>query len=422
VAEVPSSVAVTRVHHHRRTWKQFVTVMGPGVVSGAADNDPSGVITYIQVGATTGFSLLWLMLLSTPMLYYLEEMSTRVGAVTKRGMSRVLRARYGPAAAALIVLPLVATNALTIGADLAGTASGAQLLTGISWAWWIVPITVVIGYTLVFASYRTLSRFLLILTPLFLLYVITGFIVHPNWHQVLRATVVPSAQFMPKFFEAALGLLGATLTPYMFLWQTTETVEARLTVRELRTENVDVAVGMTYANLVFYFIILVAAATLYGRGAGIETVTQAATALAPLAGSAAAALFAVGIVVSGFLSVPVMAACSAYALAEMLGWRGGLDRKVGQARGFYVLLTASLLVGAATPLLRISPVALMFWSQVVNGFLLAPLFIVLLMVANDPRVVRAHRNGLTANLVGWGTVLLTLGLAVLTVRQLVLGG
>ncbi|HYM70441.1 MAG TPA: divalent metal cation transporter [bacterium] len=413
---------MTRVHHHRRTWKQFVMVIGPGVVSGAADNDPSGVITYIQIGATTGFSLLWLMLLSTPILYYLEEMSTRVGAVAKRGMTRVLRARYGPTAAALIVLPLVATNALTIGADLAGTAAGAQLLTGISWEWWIAPITAVIGYTLVFASYRTLSRFLLVLTPLFLLYVVTGFVVHPDWHQVLRATLVPSVRFTPTFFEAALGLLGATLTPYMFLWQTTETVEARLTVRELRAENVDVAAGMTYANLVFYFIILVAAAGLYGRETGVQTVAQAATALTPLVGPAATTLFAVGIVASGFLSVPVMAACSAYALAELLGWREGLNRKVGDARGFYVLLSVSLLVGAATPLLRISPVTLMFWSQVVNGFLLAPLFIVLLMLANDPRVVRAHRNGLAPNLVGWGTVLLTLALAVLTVRQLVVGG
>lgn len=212
------------------------------------------------------------------------------------------------------------------------------------------------------------------------------------------------------------------MTPYTFLWQTTETVEARLTVGALRAENLDVAVGMTYANVVFYFIILVAAAGLSGRGTGVETVTQAATALVPLVGPAAANLFAVRIVASGFLSVPVMAACSAYALAEMLGWRGGLNRKVGEARGFYVLLSVSLLVGAAIPLLRISPVALMFWSQVVNGFLLAPLFTVLLMIANDPRVIRAHRNGLASNLVGWGTVLLTLALALLTVRQLVVGG
>jgi len=185
-------------------------------VSGAADNDPSGVVTYLQVGATTGFGLLWLMLLSTPMLYCLEEISTRLGTVTKRGISRTLCVRYGRGVAAAIVLPVIASNVIAIGADFAGTASGVQLVTGIAWEWWVLPVAAVMGYTLVFSSYRTLSRFLLVLTPLFLLYVVAGFVVHPRWDQVLRATLLPSVQFTPTFFEAALGLLGATLTPYMF--------------------------------------------------------------------------------------------------------------------------------------------------------------------------------------------------------------
>ncbi len=392
--------------------------MGPGIVSGAADNDPSGVITYIQVGATTGFGLLWLMLLSTPMLYYLEEMSTRLGICTKRGIARIVRARYGRAIAIAVIAPVLLSNIITIGADLAGTGAAIQLVTGISWEWWIVPLALFIGYTLVFASYRTISRFLFLLTPLFLLYIVTGFLVRPRWAMALHATFIPTIQFNATFLAAALGLLGATLTPYMFFWQTTEEVEARRTVAELPDENLDVAAGMIYANLVFYFIILVSAVLLFGRENGIQTVGEAAASLRPLAGPVAGTLFALGIFVSGILSVPVMAASSAYGLAEVMGWVEGLDKKVWQARGFYWVLIGALTVGAAIALLRISPVFLMFWSQVLNGLLLPPLFAVLLLLSNDHRVLRAHTNRFLSNFVGWGAVVLTLALALLTLRQL----
>jgi Mn2+/Fe2+ NRAMP family transporter len=407
--------------HHRRTWRQFFRVMGPGVVSGAADNDPSGVVTYIQVGATTGFSLLWLLLLSTPMLYYLEEMSTRLGVCAKHGLGRILRTRYGQAAAAAVVAPVILSNIITIGADLSGTGAAMQLLTGVPWEWWIVPMALALGVALVCTSYQTVSRFLLVLTPLFLLYIAAGFIVHPHWSSVLRATFLPTVRITPTYFSAALGLLGATLTPYMFFWQTNEEVEARRTVRDLADENADVAVGMIYANLVFYFIILTAGAVLAGHGSGVGTVAEAAASLRPLAGPAATTLFALGLVVSGVLSIPVMAACSAYALAETFGWAEGLDKEVWQARGFYTLLAGALAVGAAIAHLRIPPVTLMFWSQVLNGLLLPPLFIVLLVLSSDRRVVRAHTSRTASTVVGWGTVLLTLSLAVLTIQQLLTG-
>jgi Mn2+/Fe2+ NRAMP family transporter len=408
---------VHRTHHrhHRRTWRQFFKLLGPGVVSGAADNDPSGVVTYIQVGATTGFGLLWLLLLSTPILYYLEEMSTRLGAVTKRGIGRVLRMRYGPAVAVGVVVPVLLSNIITIGADLSGTAAALQLVTGLSWTWWVGPLAAALAAALVFASYRIISRFLLVLTPLFLLYVVTGFIVHPHWEAVLRATFLPKVQLSPSYLEAALGLLGATLTPYMFFWQTTEEVEAHRTVDELAEENLDVAVGMVYANLIFYFIILVAGAVLHRHGS-ITTVAEAASSLRPLAGPFASLLFALGVVVSGILSIPVMAACSAYALAEALGWVEGLDRRVWQARGFYTIILGSLGVGAGIAHLHIAPVTLMYWSQILNGLLLPPLFTVLLLLCNDRRIVRRHTNRTLSNLVGWATVLLTLALAVLALR------
>jgi Mn2+/Fe2+ NRAMP family transporter len=407
--------------HQRRTWRQFFQVMGPGIVSGAADNDPSGVVTYIQVGATTGTGLLWLMLLSTPMLYYLEEMSTRLGVVTKRGIGRILKTQYGPRIAAAVIGPVALSNIITTGADLSGTGAALQLLTGIAWEWWVVPLAALMACSLIFASYRTISRFLLLLTPLFVLYIITGFIVRPHWDAILRATFIPSIQFTPTFLTAALGLLGATLTPYMFFWQTTEEVEARRKVEDLGNECVDCAAGMVYANVVFYFIILVAGVTLFGKGVTVQTVSDAARSLRPLAGAGAGLLFALGIVVSGMLSIPVMMASSAYSLAELFGWAEGLDKKIWQARGFYVLLAGASAVGAAIALLRISPVTLMYWSQVLNGFLLPPLFVVLLLLSNDSRILRRHTNRLMSNLVGWGTVLLASALAILTIGQLIGG-
>jgi Mn2+/Fe2+ NRAMP family transporter len=407
-----------RIHHPRRTWRQFFQVMGPGIVSGAADNDPAGVVTYIQVGATTGTGLLWLMMLSTAMLYYLEEVSTRLGVVTKHGLVRVLRTAYGQGIATAVIAPVVLSNIITIGADLSGTSAALELLTGVAWEWWVAPLATLLALSLIFASYRTISRFLLLLTPLFVLYIITGFIVRPNWGTALRATFLPSIQLTPTFLSAALGLLGATLTPYMFFWQTTEEVEAGRKVEDLPDENIDVAAGMLYANVVFYFIILVAAVVFYGQGVNIQTVGDAAKSLRPLAGSGAGLLFGLGILVSGILSIPVMAACTAYGLAELLRWSEGLDKKVWQARGFYVLLAGALAVGGAIALLHISPVTLMYWSQVLNGFLLPPLFVVLLILSNDRRVLRGHTNRFASNAVGTGAVLLTTALAILTVQQL----
>ncbi len=407
--------------HHRRTWRQYFQVMGPGIVSGAADNDPAGVITYIQVGATTGSGLLWLMLLSTPMLYYLEEMSTRLGVVTKHGIGRILKIHYGNRLAAAVILPVVLSNTITVGADLAGTSAALGLLTGIVWQWWVVPLAALMAFSLIYASYRTISRFLLLLTPLFVLYIITGFIVRPHWDAVLRATFIPSIQFTPTFLTAALGLLGATLTPYMFFWQCTEEVEAHRKVEDLPDENTDVAAGMLYANLVFYFIILVAGVVLYGKGVNVQTVNDAAKSLRPLAGAGAGLLFSLGLVVSGILSIPVMTASTAYGLAELFGWVEGLDKKIWQARGFYLLLAGGLAVGAVVTLMGISPITLMYWSQIINGFFLPPLFVVLLLLCNNRRILRHHTNGLASNVVGWGTVLVTTALAALTLQQL-LGG
>jgi len=378
-------------------------------------------VTYIQVGAATGTGLLWLMFLTTPMLYCLEEMSTRIGVVTKRGLARVLKVYYSPRVAAAVLAPIVCSNVITMGADLSGTGAAIGLLSGTAWEWWVAPLAILMAASLIYAGYRTVSRFLLLLTPLFVLYIITGIIVHPPWGAVLRATFVPSIQLTAAFLTAALGLLGATLTPFMFFWQTTEEVEARRKVEDLADENLDVLAGMVYANVVFYFIILVAGVVLHGKGIRVQTVRDAAISLEPLAGHAAGLLFSLGILVSGILSVPVMAASTAYGLAELFGWTEGLDKKIWQARGFYLVVVGSLGVAAAISLFHVSPVTLMYWSQILNGFMLSPLFVVLLLVSNDRRILRGYTNGFASNAVGWGSVALTSALALLTIQQFLTG-
>ncbi len=423
-AQAPAPHPPPRPIHHRRGIEQYFRVLGPGVVSGAADNDPSGVVTYTQVGATTGFHLLWLMLVSTLVLYVLEEMSARLGIVHKRGLAHVMRERFGFGPAMTLGALFIASNVVTLSADLTGTATALGLLVGAPWQVFVVPLAAILSLVLVRGSYAQISRGLLLLTPLFLLYVVTGFWVRPDWGLVLRSTFVPSLSLTSQYLTAALGLLGATLTPYMFFWQTEEEVEHQRSVSDLKVEQIDVAVGMIYANLVFSFIILTAAATLFASGGGqrsLRSVEEAATALRPLLGDVAFVPFGVALLASGLISVPVMAAATAYLVAEVAGWREGLDRSASQARGFYVVLVSTLATGAGFALLGVDPVFLLFWSQVLNGAVLPILFTLLLLVTNDREIMGPHRNSLFSNLVGWATVGATSALALLTVASLLEG-
>lgn len=417
----PTTRRRARPSHHRRSIRQFFKVLGPGVVTGAADNDPSGVVTYTQVGAFTGFGLLWLMVIATLVLYVLEEMSTRLAIVHKHGLARVMRERLGFKLALVLGAGFAASNAATLAADIAGSAAAAELLTTLPWQLFVLPFTAAVGYLLVRGTYAQVSRFLLLLTPLFLLYVAAGFWARPDWGGVLRAIIAPPVSLSTDYLAAALGLLGATLTPYMFFWQTDEEVEGHRRIADLEDERLDVAAGMVYANVIFSFIILTSAVALHRPDGGqlqLGTVRDAATALKPLLGDLAFALFGLALITSGVISVPVMAAASAYLVSEVAGWRAGLDRPVARARGFYVVMLSTLAIGGAFALLGVNPVDLIFWSQVLNGALLPILFTVLLLVTNDPRIMGRHTNGLASNAVGWATVVATAALAVLTILSL----
>jgi Mn2+/Fe2+ NRAMP family transporter len=310
------------------------------------------------------------------------------------------------------------STTVSVGADLAGTCAAIQLVTGVHWAWWVIPLAAFLGYALIRGSYRTITRGLLWLTPLFLLYVVTGIMVHPSWAGVLSATAIPRIGLTPTFAEAALGLLGATLSPYVFFWQSTEAVKRRRTIADLPHTHLDIAIGAIYATLIFYFIILTAGVLLFDRGQGALDIAEAASVLRPLAGPAAGTLFAFGVIASGLLTVPVMVTSSAHALAEAMGWAEGLEKPVPQARGFYLVLAGAMTAGCAIALSRVSPFSLMFWSQVLSGLLLPPLLLGLLALCNDRRLLDTHTNSLTSNLLGGGAVFITVWLAVLTLSRI----
>ncbi len=398
-------VWLPHVFKKRRHVGDYFKITQAGTITGAADNDPSGIATYTQIGALTRFSQLWLMILTIPMLIEVEEMSARVGVVVKKGLAHVIKEYYGMIFAVLASIILLICNVATIGADLAGMAAALDLLTGISWYLYIIPITIFISYFLVTKNYHYVSRLLFIMTPFLLLYVVSSALVKPPWIEIIRETFIPEIQFNSTYLTAAVALLGTTISPYLIFWQTTEEIEERKTLSHLRGENSGVISGMVYANLIFYFIVLCAGATIYGKvsAEGIRTAADAALALKPVAGDLAWLLFSIALLFSGLIAIPVLAASSAYSLAEILGWSGSLNKTFAQARSFYLVMIMSLFAGAAFVLIGLSPIQMLYYSQVLQGILTPALIIFLLKVCNDKRIMGEYTNSLWDNFIGWLT-------------------
>jgi Mn2+/Fe2+ NRAMP family transporter len=406
-----------------RGLRRYLHALGPGIITGQADNDPAGIATYSVVGASTGFSLLWLIVLAFPMLYAVEEMSARIGSATKRGLQGLIMEKFGPVAGWLCASLVVAVNVATIGADIAGLSAGIELVTGVRWEWFVVPIGLGMGFLLWRGSYRTASRVFLWLTPLFFMYVISGFLARPNWPLALHMTVIPHLSGTTVFLLAAVGLLGTTVSPYLLFWQTTEEVEACTDIHELKQNRVDVALGMFYSNLVSYFIIIATATVLYPHLAlrDIQTADQAALALQPLAGNLAFLLFTMGIVVAGTLAVPVLAASTSYVVMETLRGTEGLDKKFNEARGFYYVIFGAIAVGGGASLLGLSPIQLLFYSQVLGGSLMPIVLYFVIRLANDKGVMAENTSSWYINWIAWGTVVIMALFAVANVYQIVTG-
>ena len=410
----------------RRRVRRFFAELGPGLITGAADDDPSGISTYSVAGAAFGYAPLWTALFSFPLMAAVQLMCARLGLVSGRGLASVIRRRYSPRVLWGACALLVVANVINIGADLGGMAAVSEMVTGVKAVFWTPLYAGFIVSLLFWSSYRQIARIFKWLTLVLFAYVLTAFLAHPDWGAVLRATVVPRVEWSNGFLAIFVGILGTTISPYLFFWQAAQEVEedraaGRRTVRqrrgatdaELRRARTDVVTGMFFSNLVMYFIILTTAATLHAGGqTTIATARQAAEALRPLAGEWAYWLFAIGLIGTGMLGVPVLAGSCAYAVAEAEIWRGSLEDTPRLARRFYAVVAVSMLVGLALNFVGLDAVTMLFWSAVVNGVLAAPLIVLVVLLTSDRAVMGKRVNPPFLRWLGWAIAVIMIAATV----------
>jgi NRAMP (natural resistance-associated macrophage protein)-like metal ion transporter len=395
---------------------RFFRDLGPGLITGAADDDPSGISTYSIAGAAYGYTGLWTALLSFPLMAAVQLMCARLGMVTGRGLAAVIRTRYPPPVLWFACMLLLVANIFNIGADLGGMADALQMITGVP-AYIGTPFFAFLIIALLLrTSYRAMVRIFKWMTLVLFAYVITAFLARPDWSQVVRATLIPHLEWNRLYFSVLVGILGTTISPYLFFWQAAQEVEedrerGKVTVaqrrgstdEELRRATKDVVTGMLLSNVVMYFIILTTAATLNAHGMkDIQTARQAAEALRPLAGKGAYLLFAIGLVGTGMLGVPVLAGSCAYTIAEAARWRAAsLNKKFHVARRFYGVIAVSVLVGLALNYAGLNAVKMLFWSAVLNGILAPPLVVLVVLLTGDKKVMGKRANAPAAQVLGW---------------------
>lgn len=397
--------------------RAFFSQLGPGLISGAADDDPSGIATYSVAGAAFGYGALWMALFSFPLMSAVQLMCARLGMVTGRGLAAVVRRRYPRWVLWGACLLLTAANVINIAADLGGMAEATHMVTGVNSLWCTPVYAGLIVVMLFWTSYRTIARVFKWLTLVLFAYVLTAFIARPDWMAVLRSTFVPNLRWSPEYLSVAVAILGTSISPYLFFWQAAEEVEeersaGRRTVaqrkgatdKELRRARNDVVTGMFLSGFVMYFIILTTAATLHAHGiTRIATASQAAEALRPLAGNGAYWLFTIGLIGTGMLGVPVLAGSSAYAISEAMAWGASLDRRPKLAPKFYAVLATAMALGLALDYAGLDAVRMLFWSAVANGVLAPPLIVLVALLTGDRKVMGDCVNPPLLRWLGWLT-------------------
>jgi NRAMP (natural resistance-associated macrophage protein)-like metal ion transporter len=403
----------------------FFADLGPGLITGCADDDPSGISTYSMSGAVFGYGLLWTALLSFPLMVSVQMMCGRLGMVTGRGLAGVVRRRYSKWILWSACTLLIVANVVNIAADLGGMADATAMVTGVNSLVWTPLYTALIVGFLFFSSYRQIARIFKWITLVLLAYVVTAFFAGVDWRHALLATLLPHPVWSHQYLEVLVGILGTTISPYLFFWQASQEVEEEramgrtlaqrrgATDEEIRRLRVDVVTGMLASNFIMYFIILTTAATLNAHGiVKIDTAKQAAEALRPLAGNAAYLLFTLGLIGTGMLGVPVLAGSCAYAISEAAAWRGSLEKKPRGARKFYGVLGVAMALGLAIDYAGLDAVKMLFWSAVTNGVLAPPLILLILLLTSDRNVMGSRVSSRTERTLGWLTFVLMTGAAV----------
>jgi len=368
--------------------RERIKKLGPGLITGGAGDDPAGIVTYTVVGATTGFSQLWLLLLSTPMMIAIQNMVARIAIVTGKSLPEITTAFYSKKLTVMMIIILALANILTIGADLNAIAVIFHTISGYPTVYFLIPITAIIAYLITFGQYKKIKTIFIGMTAVLIVYIIAAVLAKPPVLTLLKHTLIPHIEMNSVWIIAALGMLGTTISPYLMFWQAAEEKEEKKSIVQADEVSFDTISGMVYSNLLAYAMIVTGAVMLYGSHGNIEDVTTLTQALRPAAGDYAFALFSLGIVVAGFLAIPVLAGSTAYAVADTFGWREGMDYKVSDAKGFYIVFIGALIFGDLIDLLpSITVVDALYYSQVLNGVLIPVLIGIALIIANNKAIM-----------------------------------
>jgi NRAMP (natural resistance-associated macrophage protein)-like metal ion transporter len=408
--------------------KIYLKALGPGLITGASDDDPSGIGTYSQTGAAFGYAPLWMALFTFPLMTGVQEICARIGLQTGSGLAAVIRRYYPRPVLYFCVTLLFIANTINLGADLGAMAAAGQLLWNIPFIAWLLLITLVSVLLQIFVNYTRYAQVLRLFAFSLLAYLLVPFFSPQDWGQALRSTVIPTIQFDKDYVLNLVAILGTTISPYLFFWQASQEVEEKVEAGrklpgarrgvsriDLKWMRSDVTAGMLFSQIVMWFIIATTASTLFQHGIrNINSATEAAEALKPLAGNFAYLLFAIGILGTGLLAVPIFAGSGAYAVAETFQWREGLYLKLRQAPGFYGVIILSMLVGFAMNLIGINPIQALYGAAILNGLVAPPLLVIIMLIGNNRQIMKDKTNGRVSNTLGWiTTVFMSLAAAAL---------
>lgn len=390
-----------------------------GIISGGAGNDPASITTYSIAGAQTGYSQLWLMVLSAPMLIAVQSICARIGDVTHKGIATVLREHYPKPLAYLMITVLIINTVLIIGADLIAMGSGFQLILGGNFILYVVPVATAIWLLVLFTHFETFARYMGWIVIIFMAYIVSAVLAHPHWGDVAKNIVLPQIHFNFTYVSLAVGILGATFTPPLFFWQAEAEIEDKEGNSRARAKIQDqlVAPGLIFGQVITLFIMIATAATLFQHHQTIQTAADAAKALEPFAGPAARYLFAIGLIGAGLVAIPVLASSAGYMVAELFGWKQSLSETVDAAKGFYIVITLALFVGVELAISGFDPVQAMFDSQVLTGVVGPFILALVLIISNRKSIMGKYTNRKFDNIFGGLALLVLSGSSILLLVQ-----
>lgn len=395
--------------------KLYFRSLGPGLITGASDDDPSGIGTYSQTGALFGYTQLWTAVVTFPLMAAVQEICARIALQSGGGLANNIRKHYPRPVLYVCVLLLVFANTINIGTDLGAMVASAKMMVRIPFVFWIIGMTALVLALEIFIEYRRYAKILRFLTLSLFAYAVVVFVVPQHWEEVLRNTLIPTVRFKQEFLLNLVAVFGTTISPYLFFWQASQEVEEEIargktseaarrgvSKTELKWMRTDVVSGMFFSNIIMWFIIITTGSTLFRSGfRDIDSAPRAAEALRPLAGDFAYLLFAAGIIGTGLLAIPILAGSAAYAVAETFRWREGLYLKFRQAPGFYGIIAVATLIGVAINLTGLNPIRALYYTAVLNGVVAPPLLVMIMLISNNPKIMADRANGRISNFLGW---------------------